>query len=165
MTKKWSDDEASFGELLRQEARAAMQPFSESLHERICRAARQFRADEASAALAIGGSKTRLGWASLAFAAVCLMVAAIAWQAQRAPHAPQIRAVAPAENELVSTPVRSLPGLADLAAVEAGRLIDRQLLATQLAYLEHDAGLLARMLTGTDPSSLIPTNHPTAEPQ
>ena len=150
MSNPWPHDERAFGDLLRQEARATEPKFSEPLHQSICQAVRQFKADQISIQPA-GSGRVRLWWAPLAVT-VFVLAAIFARRADNPAQAPE-HSPPPAlhPNPITIAHLHgapSLPGLVDRAAIEVDRLISDKLVAEQLTYLEHDARVLANAVTG-----------------
>jgi hypothetical protein len=156
MNNPWSHDERSrderaLGDLLRQEARAVQAEFSEPLHQNICQAVRQLKADEISLEHSSRG-RARPRLAGLAVAAVVVLAAVFAWRNGNPAKVPQHAAPpAPVASPMTMAHLPgapSLPGMMDRAAIEVDRLISDKLVVEQWAYLEHDARLLANALTG-----------------
>ena len=153
MNNPWSHDERArderaLGDLLRQEVRAAQAEFSEPLHQNICHAVRQVKADEISLEHPSRG-RVRPRLAGLAVAAVVVLAAMFGWRSGNPAKVPQPPAPVASPMPMAHLPgAPSLPGMMDRAAIEVDRLISDKLVVEQWAYLEHDVRLLANALTG-----------------
>lgn len=136
-------------ERLKREAASSRPAFSESLHERICRAIRDQHAPPAP--LPAGRSTSRrAGWAMVAAAvAVAASVVLVVWRPRQTPE-PQPGRVQPtasvpeAPNPLAE--LDNLPVLGDPTPEEFGLLVDATLTRQQWAYLDHDARVGAELL-------------------
>jgi hypothetical protein len=149
MSKPSSRAEQSFGDLLRQEARASQPGFSGPLHSDICHAVRQLKADQLVIQHA-GVARMRRLWSSLAVAAVVVLVTIVAWRTDRPAEIPERRQAHAADPaaiaQLPGTP--SLSEWVDRVALNVDRRIADTFVTEQLAYLEHDTRVLASAVTG-----------------
>jgi hypothetical protein len=150
-------DESAFGELLRREAKAHQPEFSERLHQDVCHAVRQSQADRVS--LAPHHRVAHWLWAPLAVAALLVLAVCWGWQSGGFFHVTQRGPVDSEPSPVVAAHLStapSLPGLMDQAALEVDRLISEKLVTEQLAYLEHDALVLANAVTGGSLRRFVP---------